>query len=378
MLFRYLTLFCSLALTAQSILLPPEISWDAERLKDTVDVNNHLIRLNCPGCLFAESDGTGKVYHWEDGVENALFLNFSIDSASPEALTLNGVQLYPLQIVPPLLTALQIPSTVSLMALNIVTATYWDTGIMPFARLRLDYELSVRPMIVRHMTSDWNETVSVVSFRIIGIEGKPVMGLDTVEMDLRKSPDNLLYIASLEKTQASHDPFSINPIPGFEANKEECTVFPLLCKLKTIVGDKLSGVKASLKKGCHKSRPGHVKGHSAGKSGRPHHHGHHGLRKLFYRLKRVAAHIIVPVFIGIAAGMAATLLGMGVGFLAIVLWRKFYRGGNRAGYSMVLQSEDYSEDHSKENELLDDKGLPEYEDVVVISKKDEEDVKDKE
>ncbi|KAI9780516.1 MAG: hypothetical protein M1839_006634 [Geoglossum umbratile] len=389
MLFRYLTLFCSLALTAQSILLPPSIPSDAEGVSDVVDSNNRLVRLNCPGCLFAESDGAGKVYHWDDGVENALFLNFSIDAASPEALTLNGVQLFPLQIVPPSLTALQIPSTVSLMALNIVTAAYWDTGIMPFARLRLGYQLSIHP--IRPMSEGNDFEVLSVSFRVLGIEGKPVMGLDTVEMTLLKSPDNLLYIASLDKTQASHDPFSINPIAQVGASEEECKVFPLLCKLKTIVGDKLSGVKASLKKGCHKSRPGHAKGdkskgehfkgHPVGKPERPHHHGHHrghGLRKLLYRLKRVAAHIIVPVFIGIAAGMAATLLGMGVGFLAIVLWRKFYRGGNRAGYSMVLQSEDYSEDHSRENELLDDKGLPEYEDVVVISREDEGDVKDKE
>jgi len=219
------------------------------------------------------------------------------------------------------------------------------------------------------------------------------MGLDTVEITLLKSHLNMLYIASLDKTPASHDPFFSSPSAQGEAGEEEeCKVFPLLCKWKAILGDKLSGVKASLAKGCHKSRPSHakagnskgehVKGHSTGKPERPHRHGHHhghhrghNMRKFFHQLKRVAAHIIAPVFIGIAAGMAASLLGMAAGFLAVTLWRKF---GNRTGYSMVHQNEGCSEDYPTENELFDDKGLPEYEEIVAISKQDGEDVKDKE
>ena len=72
MLFRSLTLFCSLALTARGFLLPPSIHVDAEGVSDVVDINNRLVKLDCPGCLFAESDGVGKGYHWDDGVENSL------------------------------------------------------------------------------------------------------------------------------------------------------------------------------------------------------------------------------------------------------------------------------------------------------------------
>jgi hypothetical protein len=257
---------------------------------------------------------------------------------------------------------------------------------MPFASLHLGYELTIRPK--RPMPEGNSFEVLLVTFRILGIEGRPVMGLDTVEMTLLKSSDNLLYIATLDKTPASHDLFFSSPSAQGEASEEkECKVFPLLCKWKAILSNKLSGVKASLAKGCHKSRPGHTKagmsksehakGHSASKHERPHYHGHHRghkLRKFFYQLKRVAAHIIVPVVIGIAAGMAASLLGMAAGFLAVVLWRKLRRSGDRTGYFLVHQSEDSSEDHP-ENGPFDDKGLPEYEEIVAMGRKDDEDAK---
>ncbi|KAI9772668.1 MAG: hypothetical protein M1840_000263 [Geoglossum simile] len=395
MLFRSLTLFCSLALIAQGFLLPPSIPGDAKSVADVADINNRLIKLDCPGCLFAESDGAGKAYHWEDGVENFLFLNFSVDRTSPEVLTLNGVQLYPLQTIPPFLTALQVPSSVSLLALNTVTTASYETGVMPFANLRLGYELTVRPK--RSMPEENDFEILLVTFRILGIEGRPVMGLDIVEMTLLRSSDNLLYIASLDKTPAKYDPFLSSPNAQGEASEEkECKVFPLLCKWKAILGDKLSGVKSSLANGCHKFRPSHAKvgmskgednkGHSADKYERPHRHGHHHghhrghkLRKFFHQLKRVAAHIVVPVIIGIAAGMAASLMGMAAGFVAVVLWRKFCRGGYRTGYSIIHQSnEGCNEDYPTENGLFDDKDLPEYGEIVATSKKDDEDVKDKE
>jgi hypothetical protein len=73
MLFRSLTLLPLLALTAQGFLLPPPTQGEAEGF-GTVNpvVNTHLLKLDCPGCLFAESDGSGKGYHWDEDVENFL------------------------------------------------------------------------------------------------------------------------------------------------------------------------------------------------------------------------------------------------------------------------------------------------------------------
>jgi hypothetical protein len=72
MLFRSLTLFSLLALTARSFLLPPSFQGDA--VLDTVDtvVNTRLLKLDCPGCLFADNDGSGDGYRWDENVENSL------------------------------------------------------------------------------------------------------------------------------------------------------------------------------------------------------------------------------------------------------------------------------------------------------------------
>ncbi|KAH0544611.1 hypothetical protein FGG08_001260 [Glutinoglossum americanum] len=386
MFFRSLILFSSLALTARGFLLPPSAQGDAETL-DTVDtvVNTRLLKLDCPGCLFAESDRSGNGYHWDENVENSLFLNFTVERTNPEVLTLNGAQLYPIHMVPPPLSALQLPSSVSLTALSTITAASMEEGIMPFVRLRLSYELTVRPK--RPIPAQGNFEILLFKVRILGIEGKPVTGLDTVEMTLLKSPENSLYIVSLDKSEPSHSHLYPSPSEQEKAGEEkECMTLPILCKWKAILGDKLSGVKASLK-GCHKFRPGHskagkakgghAKGHSASHSGKPHghhtHHAHHNdhrLSKFFRQLRRVAAHILVPIFIGVAAGMTASAIGMAAGLLVVLLWKKFYRGGNRGAYSMVQQSEEYNEDNPRENELHDDKGLPEYEEFIATNEVD--------
>ena len=73
MLFRSFTLFSLLSLTARSFLLPPSIQGEAEGL-DTVNtlVNTRLLKLDCPGCLFAESGNAGEGYDWDENVESSL------------------------------------------------------------------------------------------------------------------------------------------------------------------------------------------------------------------------------------------------------------------------------------------------------------------
>ena len=79
MLLCSLTLLCSLALTVQGFLLPPSTPEDTEIGQNVVDIDNRLVKLDCPGCLFAESDGAGRAYNWEDGVENFLVGFFLTD-----------------------------------------------------------------------------------------------------------------------------------------------------------------------------------------------------------------------------------------------------------------------------------------------------------
>lgn len=68
--------------------------------------------------------------------------------------------------------------------------------------------------------------------------------------------------------------------------------------------------------------------------------------------------VALPIFIGIAAGMAASAVGLVIGQLAVMLWMR-YRRAKQGAYIVVEQTEEA--------------GLPNYEDLPVI---EEEDVSD--
>ena len=60
-------------------------------------------------------------------------------------------------------------------------------------------------------------------------------------------------------------------------------------------------------------------------------HGHHGPKHSWGHLfKNIATHILLPVAIGILAGVTASIVGMMVGTFLVYLWRTFVRRPSRS------------------------------------------------
>lgn len=89
---------------------------------------------------------------------------------------------------------------------------------------------------------------------------------------------------------------------------------------------------------------------------------------VLHAMTRIFRHVILPILIGVAAGMAASAVGMLVGQIIVLIWMRYRRNG-KGSYEKVEQVEEarVSED-----------GLPKYEELegteieVVDEKKEVE------
>lgn len=80
------------------------------------------------------------------------------------------------------------------------------------------------------------------------------------------------------------------------------------------------------------------------------------MRKFVCSLKRAFKHVILPILIGVAAGMAASVVGILVGQVVVFFWMR-YRRSSGAVYLPAGQVED--------GEKAEEEGLPKYEDAMV-------------
>jgi hypothetical protein len=155
------------------------------------------------------------------------------------------------------------------------------------------------------------------------------------------------------------------PIPG-ESKDEECTLPPRLCRANALLASKVAEMKANIAKararlaakvaarkggivkGCHgRFRPHHGVGGSAPK---PHHHHHAGSHHHRHgsttrKVARIFAQVVLPILVGVAAGMAASALGMLLGRVIAYSWI-YYRRVGRKGSNAVIR-------HSEEGILVD-------------------------
>ena len=104
----------------------------------------------------------------------------------------------------------------------------------------------------------------------------------------------------------------------------------------------------------HEPFPGH------GRHGWGHgRHGHHGANNAVRMIARFFKHVMLPIFIGVAAGMAVSGIGMLVGQALVLLWVRARRNG---AYQSVGQSEVGRESFE---ELPKYEEAPGYEEVPV-------------
>jgi hypothetical protein len=228
-----------------------------------------------------------------------------------------------------------------------------------------------------------------MTFQITSVESKP-MNPPAVTINLLKDPSGRLMIASFDAKQ------SIEATPVKQ--EKECKQWPLLCKWKGVMADRIENLKHMGKgrPGCHKRPHGMQRPHGhhnpmeeetfkgkpphrfrpGGHHRPPHHmehnghHGHHHQMHMF--LRRAFFTVLVPILIGIFAGTLTYLLGMALGcFIAVVVAK--FRG--QRYQPIALEEEDVEEGVVEEaSEKQEYAELPAYEAPPVYEDAPEKEV----
>ncbi|KAM5346725.1 hypothetical protein ACJ41O_009730 [Fusarium nematophilum] len=291
----------ALAATAAAILIVPETSEADDGIFRTLPIDvgtfevpatafEQVIDVPCLQCR---------------GRDSHLELNFAIED---RRLMLNGFELYP-------------------------HADPWN-GDLSAAVIkgngkstvrRLGYGLAIRP---EGMDEDQHLEVVGVEVRIIEVGDRFVDGVPPVKVKLIKAPVGEIIIGSIDVEGSGEKGHSGN---GCDS---------MWCRAKDLVHDTLKGLKGGFK-GCpgmkghgHKNNHSHGHGKAENKQG-GHPHGHHNQlvqdkpdHSWGSMLKHITAYIIIPVLMGVTAGVGVALLAMFIGTLAVRLVRLF-RGERR-------------------------------------------------
>lgn len=315
--------------STNAILLPPEVS--TEDIVNTLPVPFKTqfsapviaadrLELECPGCPVR----VGSAAKITTDVESHLELDFSIKSDNGvDRLMLNDFELYPK--ANPLqntLTAALVPSSS-------------DENAAPEVHETLGYALGEHKI---ETAEDDALNLIMVDLQIIQINDVFVDGIPKVEIKLVQTAEGNLLIGNVETMASETRPAA----PSLE-KPEECST--ILCKWRALLKQGLAKLKSGKPCGHHRpaghrpisQTPSVPEEHSQGypqekteelEHGYPmdqfkhQHENKHGWLQLF---KSIASHILLPIGIGIMAGVIASVLGMLVGTAIVFVWRTFVR-----------------------------------------------------
>jgi len=370
-----ITTTVAMASLSQAFLLPPQISKASDALTkaandvisalpfdDAATIDGEVLNLKCTGCPVPVTDVAGNKL-WLKDIDSVLPLNFTITHEEVDKLSLNGVQIYPSRDFP--LAALTAPM--------VVKSPKAAAGETP-QDVRIGYELTVRP--VAKSVQDQLELIDV-HFQVVEIADVFVDDLPSVEMKLLKTPSGKLMIGNLESGPTTN--------PAYREDSEQaCNT--LVCQFKAAVGDRISKMKPSFK-GCGNKGMSNPHGPSSDArlqhhGGPPHGHGghrhsHHAFGGLFRFLRGIAMHVLIPISIGVIAGIVTSFIGMLVGQFLVFLWRTFYRRGQIGYASIEVTDEDDDSDTDYDygdetKSFIQHQGPPPvYEDVIIVEQKTE-------
>ncbi|KAH8907774.1 hypothetical protein BR93DRAFT_565640 [Coniochaeta sp. PMI_546] len=345
MLLKPLTLAAAgLAAATQAFLLPPDISQsDVDTVSslphvEALSIPEHInLNLSCPGCLLQT-----KGRHHGVGAETSparrshLELAFSIDhSESPDRLLVNGYPLFPK--ANPFLDSLK-AAVVPDNCVRTAIKELRGHRRRPQPQQELGYQLSVGQ---RATNPEDGLALYALDLQIIEVGDAFVDGIPNVHITLVKDiATGALAIGSVETTE------STTAIATPMDKQAECSTF--MCKWLAIMKDNMAKMKG---KPCHGKMRGGAKGPRPHHEHHHHHKGrpnkmegdarHHSWGQLF---KNIAHHILLPVAVGIVAGVSVSLIGMMVGTLIVSVWRLFFR---RPSHRRRSHSRSHSHSHHK-------------------------------
>lgn len=299
--------------TTNAFLIPPQLSELDIEVVEIIEKAPLPAIAEPPEKVTVEVDCPGCVIRGQDVTPSHLELSFSIDHRGSDRLLVNGFELYP-----------SADPFQSLYALQVVDEKVKEEQKEKRDAEKLGYTLQVRPVA---KDQDGNLELILVDLQIIEVGDVFVKGIENVRVKLIKAVGgSKLMIGSIETTASQ------NPVETEDGKTgEECTT--LMCEWMAYAKDKMRKMKEHMKaKPCHGKGMGKGwgmgHGHHGGAS--PAHHGHHGfgyghghgdentqrpphfnestnphsVGKLF---KNIASHILLPVLIGVVAGVSVSL-----------------------------------------------------------------------
>lgn len=219
-----LGVFANLALVASAVLIPPSMT--AEDLGDNklmegfvIDPFSRAVTLDCPGCPFASREGDS--YKWTPDAGNSFRLDLKV--ADKTNFNIDDVQVFP-------------PT----LSVNTIHVTQIDPSSEEDLRLRVTgFQFRYNGA---ETVSETGTELLPVTIKIASIEEIPV-DLPELTINLLKDGEGRLMIASSNTARPVKEGSPIDEV-------KECNEWPLLCKWKSMLADKMERMK-KMGKGCH-------------------------------------------------------------------------------------------------------------------------------
>lgn len=237
-----------------------------ERIPTTAESKN--VKLDCPGCpRVAVADGS---------VQTHLELDFSIEhAADSDRLMLNGFELYP-------------NSDPMAGTLTAHLGGFDDKG----KPVEWPLGFGLRTQRLAHNDED-NMELLQIDLQVIEVSNAFMDGIPNVQVKVIEMPKGGLMIADIEKTESQTVP----------KTGGECSTW--VCRWRAAVKQQLG----RLGKACH-GRPGQTHAKLEGVHRHPGAHSMHGQEQganWGHLMRNIASHILLPIAIGIVAGVSASL-----------------------------------------------------------------------
>ncbi|KAI1392356.1 uncharacterized protein F4822DRAFT_390725 [Hypoxylon trugodes] len=315
------------AFTTNAFLLPPDVSDVGDHPLSILPVpvpapetlpiyagTTSSLMVKCPGCpVRIPHHKEAKIVH---DIPSHLELNFHVKTGSGEeadSLTLNGFEIYP---NPEFTRGGLVAGVHADIPRRQMKKFPWAKGPMPVTVQKLGFGMQTS-----RVTEESTELISI-ELDVIEVGDAFVDGIPNVQVKLLKTPENKLMIADVKVVESEAK--QNNPMD----KQEECAT--MICKWKAVMMQKLAAFRAH--KGCGgRPRPAHVESNETGQSdeqvkdqdkpqdfqGKPlwnpywdgergEHHGHRH-RNWGLLFKNIGSHILLPVAIGILAGVFASM-----------------------------------------------------------------------
>ncbi|KAI9726942.1 MAG: hypothetical protein M1828_000290 [Chrysothrix sp. TS-e1954] len=405
MISRSVGLAAGFALAANAFMIPSTTSLKPEGflkgMQQLTQPSSRMIKLACPGCSVPEAgaqiEGENSlvcIHHYLSSTLHRIkadispqVLDFSLDD-DHKALLLNGGHVYP-GLPSPFTPATQTSSDTTFEELQ------EHASDVTAEERYLSFGSTLNSMVAADGTD--SELVDI-SFQITAL-GDEAVNVDSLSIRLLKAEDGTLGIGDIVQVTPEESPstpsmddgealFEIKPIDKIvpiEAKPTSCAegMPTVMCRIRDMMVARLEALRQkahnsaqAFDKQVKHGRPcpgmlrkPHLSGGvdkfadqladkpTDGMPPRPHHghhghhrhhHMHHAVHRFMMGLRRIMFGFVIPVMIGVAAGMTASLVGMVFGTAIAWLWIRFVRKGKKGNASGRVRLEEAAivkEDH---------------------------------